>query len=83
MRYIDKLILHVTHNLFPINEYSEGEIKRLMDKFQEEADDLNINITEPQLKTYIQRFDQIKENQKIIHHVLFSDTPRRRLSLES
>lgn len=65
MRYIDKLILHVTHNLFPLNEYSEGEIKRLMDKFQEEAYDLNINITEPQLKTYIQRFDQIKNSPKI------------------
>lgn len=65
MRQIDKFILHVTHNLFPLNEYSEGELKRLMDQFREEADDLNIQITDDQLKTYIQRFDQLKNSPKI------------------
>lgn len=65
MRQIDKFILHVTHNLFPLNEYSEGELKRLMDQFREEADDLNINITDDQLKAYIQRFDALKNSPKI------------------
>jgi hypothetical protein len=65
MRAIDKFILHTVHNLFPINEYSEGEIKRLMDKFKEEADDLNIQISDDQLRKYIERFDQIKNSPKI------------------
>jgi len=65
MKPVYKLILHITHNLFPLNEYSEGEIKRLMDKFKEEADDLNIEITDNQLKNYITRFDQLKNSPKI------------------
>jgi hypothetical protein len=65
MRPLDKFILHVTHNLFPLNEYSEGEIKRLMDKFREEADDLNISITDEQLKAFIERFDSLKGSPKI------------------
>jgi len=65
MRAIDKFILHVVHNIFPLNEYSEGELKRLMTQFREEADDLNINISDDTLKTYIQRFDAIKNSPKI------------------
>ncbi len=65
MKPIDKFILHVTHNLFPLNEYSEGEINRLMNKFKEEADDLNISITDNQLKKYIERFDSLKNSPKI------------------
>jgi hypothetical protein len=65
MRAIDKFILHVVHNLFPLNEYSEGELRRLMDKFKEEADDLNISISEPQLKKYIERFDVLKNSPKV------------------
>jgi len=65
MRAIDKFILHVVHNLFPLNEYSEGELKRLMTQFREEADDLNINISDAQLKAYIERFDAIKNSPKI------------------
>jgi hypothetical protein len=65
VKNIHKFITHIVHNLFPLNEYSEGEIKRLMDKFTEEADDLNINVTPEQLKTYIERFDQIKNSPKI------------------
>ena len=53
MRAIDKFILHVTHNLFPLNEYSEGEINKLMAKFREEADDLNIQINDAQLKALL------------------------------
>ena len=48
-----------------MNEYSEGEIKRLMDKFREEADDLNINITDEQLKVFIERFDSLKGSPKV------------------
>jgi hypothetical protein len=65
MRLIDKFILHVVHNLFPLNEYSQGEMKFLMDKFKEEAEDLNIQVTDEQLKKYIERFDQLKNNPKV------------------
>jgi hypothetical protein len=65
MRAIDKFILHVVHNIFPLNEYSEGELKRLMAQFREEADDLNISISDDTLKTYIERFDTIKNSPKI------------------
>ena len=60
-----KLITHIIGNLFPLNEYSDGEMKRLMDKFKEEADDLNIKISDDQLKKYIERFDQLKNSPKI------------------
>jgi len=65
MKAIDKFILHVVHNLFPLNEYSEGEMKRLMAQFKEEAEDLNINISDEQLKKYIERFDTLKNNPKV------------------
>jgi hypothetical protein len=65
MRPIDKFILHVVHNLFPLNEYSEGELKKLMTQFREEADDLGIEITDDQLKSYIQRFDALKNSPKV------------------
>ena len=65
MRAIDKFIIHVTHNLFSLNEYSEGEINKLMAKFKEEADDLNIEISDDQLKAYIKRFDDLKNNPKV------------------
>jgi hypothetical protein len=65
MRPIDKFILHVVHNLFPLNEYSQGEMKFLIDKFKEEAEDLNIQVTDEQLKKYIERFDQLKNNPKV------------------
>lgn len=62
---IHKFIIHVVNNLFPLYEYSEGEIKKLMDKFKEEADDLNIQITDTELKKYIERFDQLKNSPKV------------------
>jgi hypothetical protein len=65
MRPIDKFILHVVHNLFPLNEYSEGELKKLMAQFKEEADDLGIEITDDQLKSYITRFDALKNSPKV------------------
>ena len=62
MTNIDKFINHVVHNLFPLNEYSEGEIRTLMAKFKQEAEDLEVNITDDQLKAYIERLDQIKNS---------------------
>jgi len=46
MRAIDKFILHTVHNLFSLNEYSEGELKKLMAQFRQEADDLDIQISD-------------------------------------
>ena len=60
MRPIDKFILHVVHNLVPLNEYSEGIMNRLINHYKEEADDLNIEINDDQLKKYIERFDILK-----------------------
>jgi hypothetical protein len=60
-----KFITHIVSNLFPLNEYSEGEMSKLMDKFKEEANDFNIHISDEQLKKYIERFDQLKNSPKI------------------
>jgi hypothetical protein len=65
MRSIDKFILHVVHNLFPLNEYKEGEINRLMAQFKAEAEDLNIQVSDEQLKKYIERFDVLKNSPKV------------------
>jgi hypothetical protein len=65
MKAIDKFILHVVHNLFPLNEYSDKEVKFLMDKFKEEAEDLNIQVSDVQLKKYIERFDALKNSPKV------------------
>jgi hypothetical protein len=65
MNNTDKFINHIVHNLFPLNEYSEGEIRNLMAKFKEEVEDLNLTISDDQLKKYIERFDQIKNSPKI------------------
>ena len=62
---IHKFITHVVNNLFPLYEYSEGEIKTLMDKFKQDADDLNMEIDDTQLRKYIERFDQLKDSSKI------------------
>ena len=59
---IYKFIIHVVNNLFPLYEYSEGEIKKLMDKFKQDADDYNIQITDAELRKYIERFDQLKDS---------------------
>jgi hypothetical protein len=65
MRAIDKFILHVVHNLSPLNEYSQGEMNKLMAQFKDEADDLNIQISDAQLKAYIERFDALKNSPKV------------------
>ena len=60
MRPIDKFILHVVHNLSPLFEYDQKQMDILIDYYKQEADDLNIQITDNQLKKYIERFDQLK-----------------------
>ena len=63
---IHKFIIHVVNNLFSLNEYSDAEIKRLMTQFKEEADDLNIEISDEELEASIKRFDQLKNSSKIV-----------------
>lgn len=41
--------------------YSEKAIQGFLDRFKEQADDLNIDVTDSQLKAYIKTFDRIKE----------------------
>lgn len=67
MRQIDRFILYVVHNWkSEINEaYSEKTIQGFINKFKDEADDLNINITDDQLRTYIERFDILKNSPKV------------------
>ena len=65
MKAIDKFILHVVYNLFPLNEYKEGEINRLMAQFKAEAEDLNIQVSDEQLKKYIERFSRLKDSPKV------------------
>ena len=64
MRPIDKFILHVVHSWDnSLKEaYAPSAMSKLMDKFKEEADDLNVQITDDQLKAYINRFDQLRGN---------------------
>jgi hypothetical protein len=62
---IYKFITHVVTNLFSLNEYAEPIIKKFIEQFREEADDLGIQITDAQLRKYIERFDQIKNSPKI------------------
>lgn len=73
MRPIDKFILHVIHNWENgLNEaYAPSVMTKLMDKFKEEADDLNIEINDEQLKKYIERFDVLKNSPKIPEKDLF------------
>ena len=73
MRPIDKFILHVVHSWDNgLKEaYAPSAMSKLMDKFKEEADDLNIQITDDQLKAYINRFDQLRGSAKIQEKDLF------------
>lgn len=73
MRPINKFILHVVHNWKNgLNEaYAPAVMTKLMDKFKEEADDLNIEINDEQLKKYIERFDVLKNSPRITEKDLF------------
>ncbi len=48
--------------------------QQLLDKFKQEADDLNQQISDEQLGRWIDRFDQIKSSDKIIEKDLFKYT---------
>lgn len=63
---IHKFITHVVNNLFPLNEYSDAEIKRLMIQFKQEADDLNIEISDKELEASIKRFGDLQNSPKIV-----------------
>lgn len=65
MLNIYKLIEHLVHNLVPLNEYSEGTMKKIIEKFKEEADDKNIEISDKLLTKYIQQFDNMKNSPSI------------------
>jgi hypothetical protein len=67
MRAIDRFILHVVHNwVNNLNEaYSPKAMEGFIEKFKQEAEDLNININDAQLKKYIERFDILKNSPKI------------------
>lgn len=41
--------------------YSERIIQGFLDRFKEQADDLNLDVTDSELKSYIKTFDKIKE----------------------
>jgi len=62
---IYKFITYVVSNLYPLLEYAENVILKYIEQFKEEADDLGIQITDTQLRKYIERFDQIKNSPKI------------------
>jgi hypothetical protein len=76
MRPIDKFILHVVHNWDNgLKEaYSAKIVSDLLTKFKQEADDLNIDITDNQLKAYIDRFDQIRSTSKVTEKDIFKYT---------
>ena len=63
MRPIHKFILHVVHN-WPtkLNEaIGKVQMDDLINKFKKDAEDFNIEITDEQLKKYIEVFDRVKE----------------------
>jgi len=62
-KLIYKLIEHTVYNLpSSMNEaYSEGTLKKFIQKFKDEAEDLNINVTDQDLENYIKNFDKGKE----------------------
>ena len=76
MRPIDKFILHVIHSWDNgLKEaYSAKIVSDLLTKFKDEADDLNIQITDDQLKAYINRFDQIRSTSKVTEKDIFKYT---------
>lgn len=44
-----------------LEAYSEKAIQGFLDRFREEADDLNLAVTDSQIRTYIKTFDRTKE----------------------
>ncbi len=67
MGNIHKFIAYVVYNWKDsLNEAYAPKVKiQFFNKFKEEADDLNITISDEELNSYIDRFDQIKNSPKI------------------
>jgi len=63
MRPIDKFILHVAHNWRnELNEaYGKAQLQKFIDHFKEDADGLNIQVSEEQIKKYIEAFDKLRQ----------------------
>jgi len=51
--------------MYPLLEYAENVLLKFIQQFRDEADDLGIQITDKQLRAYIERFDQLKNSPKI------------------
>ena len=78
-----KFIEHVVNNLFPLNEYSDAEVKRLVAQFKEEADDLNITISDQALEAAVKRFEGLKDSPKITEKDLRKYTLAKLLKITS
>jgi hypothetical protein len=63
MRPIDKFILHVAHNWRnKLNEaYGKAQLQKFIDHFKEDADELNIQVSDEQIKKYIEVFDKLRQ----------------------
>lgn len=76
MKNIHLFIEHVVNNWgTELQEaYAPAIRQKLLDKFKQEADDLNQDISDEQLGKWIDRFDQIKNSPKITEKDLFKYT---------
>jgi len=76
MKNIHLFIEHIVNNWSTdIQEaYAPAVKQKLLDKFKQEADDLNQDISDEQLGKWIDRFDQIKNSPKITEKDLFKYT---------
>ncbi len=76
MKNIHLFIEHIVNNWSTdIQEaYAPAVRQKLLDKFKQEADDLNQDISDEQLGKWIDRFDQIKNSPKITEKDLFKYT---------
>jgi hypothetical protein len=76
MKNIHLFIEHVVNNWSTTlkEAFAPAVKQQLLDKFKQEADDLNQQISDEQLGRWIDRFDQIKSSDKIIEKDLFKYT---------
>ena len=65
------------------SRYSAAEIKRLMAQFKEEADDLNITISDQALEAAIKRFEGLKDSPRITEKDLRKYTLAKLLKITS
>ena len=83
MKAIDKFILHVVHNWKnELNEaYGKSAIENFIKKFREEADDLNISITDQQLKSYPSDRTPPTITTKLLKHIVSIDGDEDRVKI--